>query len=92
MPKQNFAGGSDPLNSPSPRISYLSLWIQISILLPAYTGAVVSFLTMIIPQLPFDDLNTFIDNKAYKFTAENNTYLKGYFKVYGFKCREIIRH
>lgn len=73
--------GSGRLQNLSSRILYVSLWVKSLILLPLYTGAVVSLLTIRIPFLPFEDLTGFLEDGTYRLIAENYTFQVRYFQV-----------
>ena len=68
-------------SNPSNRLLYLLQWIEVVILLPIFTGAVVSLLATTIPNLPFLNLDDFVKKGTYKLNAMERTYAIRYFEV-----------
>lgn len=61
------------------------------VLLPAYSAALISFLTVDIPFIPFTDLHTFVIDGSYKLAPAYNPFMASYFyviiKIINFKSK-----
>lgn len=56
-------------------------YITATVIVPAYSAAILAKLTIQLPKIPFTDLETFANAGNYKLGALNNTFVIKYFKV-----------
>ncbi|KAL2749305.1 putative glutamate receptor isoform X1 [Vespula maculifrons] len=68
--QQGIAESSDRF---SLRIAYFSIFLLITILSAAYSAALISFLTTMSNTLPFDSLETFVQDGTYRLTVFRGT-------------------
>ncbi|KAF7382219.1 hypothetical protein HZH66_013651 [Vespula vulgaris] len=68
--QQGIAESSDRF---SLRIAYFSIFLLITILSAAYSAALISFLTTMSNTLPFDSLETFVQDGTYQLTVFRGT-------------------
>lgn len=66
--------------NPSSRLAWLSIQISASVLVPAYSAAIFSFVTISIPKLPFTDLESFLQLGTYKTSGIINTFTHTFFE------------
>lgn len=52
-----------------------------TVIIPAYSAAILAKLTVQLPKVPFTDLQTFAQDGTYKLGALNNTFPIKYFSV-----------
>lgn len=56
-------------------------FIVATVIVPAYSAAILAKLTIQLPVVPFTDLQTFADDGTYRLGALNNTFVIKYFSV-----------
>ena len=76
----SFIDGSKLPGNPSSRLAWLSVQISASVLVPAYSAAVISFVTVSRPKLPFTDLESFLQVGTYKTSGIINTFTHTFFE------------
>lgn len=52
-----------------------------TVIVPAYSAAILAKLTVQLPKVPFTDLNTFAHDGTYKLGSLNRTFVNMYFSV-----------
>ena len=65
----------------SSRLAKAAIQMTACVIVPAYSAAVISFLTVSVPKLPFSDLSTFIEDGTYKIGGMANAFSQNYFLV-----------
>lgn len=86
-----FLGGSEIAAQASSRLTWLSIRITASILVPAYSAAIISFITISIPKLPFTDLESFLQAGTYKTAGLAFAYSQSFFGSSSDPiCKEIV--
>lgn len=74
-------GGSAIPYQTSSRLTWLSIRLTASILVPAYSAAVISIITVSMPKLPFTDLSSFLQDGTYKTSGIHFSYSHSFFKA-----------
>lgn len=65
----------------SSRIARISVYAVTAVVFPAYSGFLVSYLTVHIPKIPFTDLESFVQDGSYKLTTLSFKYATYYYNV-----------
>lgn len=54
------------------------------VIIPAYSGSIISYLTVLNPKIPFTDLESLAADGTYKVYTVDHNYTRTFFQVYAF--------
>lgn len=70
------------MSSVSTRILFISVLTKVVVLMPLYTGAVASFLTISNAYFPFNDVKGFVNDGRYQIVTQPKTFQANFFEAY----------
>ena len=76
-----FLAGSELGENLSTRLALTAIKMTAAILVPAYSAAIISFLTISTPKYPFVDIDTFLEDGTYKTSGFEGIYSQNFFLV-----------
>lgn len=76
-----YSGAKDIPTASSMKILYATMLFAVVVLLPAYSGSIVSSLTTHKPTLPFSDIEGLFSDGRYRVTAVRTSFVPIFFQV-----------